>query len=92
MIDRESYDMTPNYEERIARLDRVMKQLEDTQIVMAAIQERQAEVQRLQAEESVAHAERIKHIETNLAEATDKLNALINLMDRHQKEHRERPQ
>jgi mRNA-degrading endonuclease toxin of MazEF toxin-antitoxin module len=32
--------------------------------------------------------ERMTRVETGLAEATDKINALIDLMDRHQGEHR----
>ena len=85
-----------DYEARLARRDWVMTQLEDTQIVMASIEERQAGVQRLQAEEIDAirsrqaeHETTVRHIESNLAEATDKLNALIDLMDRHQREHRQ---
>ena len=88
--------MTPNYDEQMARMNAIMRQLQDTLVVVSAIQERQANVQRPQPEEidaireRQAESERIRlHIEQNLDEATDKLNALIELMDRHQREHGE---
>jgi hypothetical protein len=70
-------------------------QLQDTLIVMAEIQRRQAEVRKMQAERTVAldtqiaamtqgmslHEERMNHVELNLAEMTDKLNGLIGFMD-----------
>jgi hypothetical protein len=63
-------------------------QLKDTLIVMVEIQRRQADVQKLQAENIVSlaegkreHEERMRHIELTLAEIGDKLNGLIGFMD-----------
>ncbi len=53
--------------------------LRDALIVTAEIQQRQADVQRRQAE--WMEAQRIGRIELNLAETTDKLNGLIGFMD-----------
>ena len=65
-----------------------IKQLEETAIVMAGIQSRQAAVLRdhgewpEQHEKAMRRHDDILHrIELNLAEATDKLNALINIVD-----------
>ena len=55
--------------------------LKDTLVVMAEIQRRQAEVQRTQAEGLATHEKEIAHIRRNLVEATDKLNALIDIVD-----------
>ena len=62
--------------------------LKDTLVVMAEIQRRQADVQRTQAERSAehereiaTHEKEIAHIRSNLSEATDKLNALIEIVD-----------
>jgi hypothetical protein len=64
-----------------------IKQLQDTAIVMAEIQRRQAEVQKLQAENIVytqesmrIHQQRMDHVDMRLAEITDKLDGLIGFM------------
>jgi hypothetical protein len=74
----------------------VIAQLQDMVIVMAGIQERQANVQKGQAEwlEQLQagwdqHEKRMAHVEQNLAEITDKLNALIGYIDGMQ---RDKPQ
>ncbi len=66
-----------------------IKDLQDTLVVVAEIQRRQAEVQRGQAEERVAkeqraaeHKNAIARIDRNLAEITAKLNALIDIVDK----------
>ena len=68
--------------------EKVIKQLQDTLIVMAEIQRRQAEVLKMQAEGLAEHEDRIreheermKHIELTLSEIGDKLNGLIGFMD-----------
>ena len=72
-----------------------INQLKDTLTVMAEIQRRQADEQKLQAESVVVHEQRMKHIEESmalhdqrmnhvdmrLAEITDKLGGLIGFMD-----------
>jgi hypothetical protein len=58
-----------------------INQLKDTLVVMAEIQRRQAEVQKMQAEGMALHEKRMNHIELVLSEATDKLNGLIGFMD-----------
>ena len=68
-----------------------IKQLQETAIVMAGIQARQAEALKGHEHQSnlAEHERRMTHIETNLSEATDKLNALISIVDdlaRHRKE------
>jgi cell division protein ZapA (FtsZ GTPase activity inhibitor) len=62
----------------------VIKELQDTLVVVSEIQRRQAEVQKLQALESDAMRERIQrheewlaHMQQTLEEAGDKLNGLI---------------
>jgi len=60
-----------------------INQLKDTLIVMAEIQRRQAEVQKMQAEGFALHEQRMNHIELNLSEISDKLNGLIGFMDGH---------
>ena len=55
--------------------------LKDTLVVMAEIQRRQADVQRTQAERVAEHDKWMGRVERNLAEATDKLNALIEIVD-----------
>lgn len=62
--------------------------LRDTLTVMVEIQRRQAEVQKLQAQELDAmrqgmmlHEKQIAHIRQNLDEATDKLNGIIGWLD-----------
>jgi hypothetical protein len=75
-------------------------QLEDTLTVVIGIQERQARVQKLQAEELDAlrtfmidgfkrHEERMDHIDERLAEITDKLDGLIGFMDNYFKRPKE---
>jgi hypothetical protein len=49
-----------------------INQLKDTLIVMAEIQRRQAEVQKMQAEGLALHEQRMNHIELNLSEISDK--------------------
>ena len=70
-----------NFEQEINRL-------QETLVLMAEIQRRQADVQRIQAERIIAteegmklHEQRMNHIELNLSEITDKLNGLIGFMD-----------
>jgi hypothetical protein len=58
-----------------------ISQLKDTLIVMAEIQRRQAEVQKMQAEGFALHEQRMNHIELNLSEISDKLNGLIGFMN-----------
>ena len=69
-----------------------IKQLQDTLIVVAAIQERQAKVQRLQAEELDAlrtmliegqklHEQRMAKFDEKMLEIEDKLNGLIGYLD-----------
>ncbi len=72
-----------------------IKELQETAIVMSGIQARQAAALKDQAEWLEQHEKRMRrheewqeqhektmrHIEMNLAEATDKLNALINIVD-----------
>lgn len=64
-----------------------IRQLQDTAIVMAEIQRRQAEVQKLQAEYVVSmqeslrvHQKRMDHVDMRLSEITDKLDGLIGFM------------
>jgi hypothetical protein len=70
-----------DFEQEISRL-------QDTLVLMAEIQRRQADVQRVQAERIIAteegmklHEQRMNHIELNLSEIMDKLNGLIGFMD-----------
>lgn len=58
-----------------------INQLKDTLIVMAEIQRRQAEVQKMQAEGLALHEQRMNHIDMRLAEITDKLDGLIGFMN-----------
>jgi hypothetical protein len=64
-----------------------IRRLQDTAVVMADIQRRQAEVQKLQAENVVymqesmrVHQQRMDHIDMRMAEITDKLDGLIGFM------------
>jgi len=64
-----------------------IRQLQDTAIVMVDIQRRQAEVQKLQAENVIyiqeslrVHHQRMDHIDMRLSEITDKLDGLIGFM------------
>ena len=63
-----------DFEQEIVRL-------QDTLVVMAEIQRRQAEVQKMQAEGLVLHEQRMSHIDMRLAEFTDKLDGLIGFMN-----------
>jgi hypothetical protein len=57
-----------------------IRQLQDTVVVMAEIQRRQAAVQKLQAEGMELHEKRMAHVDMRLAEITDKLDGLIGFM------------
>lgn len=57
-----------------------IRQLQDTVVVMAEIQRRQAAVQKLQAEGMELHERRMAHVDMRLAEITDKLDGLIGFM------------
>jgi hypothetical protein len=75
--------------------EKVIRELQDTLVVVSEIQRRQAEVQKLQAheldalrewrdrmrEDMAAHSKRMAHIEQSLEEAGDKLNGLIGYLD-----------
>jgi septal ring factor EnvC (AmiA/AmiB activator) len=69
---------------RMERLESAQRDLEDSFIVLAKIETRAAQVLRQHSEWMDRHEKeiaeskaRLKHIEIGLAEATDKLNALI---------------
>jgi len=70
----------------------VIKELQNTLVVVSEIQRRQAEVQKLQAYDMdalremfrdgmKAHEERMAHFEQSMNEAGDKLNGLIGYLD-----------
>ena len=61
-----------NFEQEIGRL-------QDTLVVMAEIQRRQAEVRKMQAEGWALHEQRMTHVDVRLAEITDRLDGLIGL-------------
>jgi hypothetical protein len=68
--------------------EQAVAELKDTLIVVTEIQRRQAEVQKLQAQELDAlreakalHEAQMAHIRQNLDEATDKLNGIIGWLD-----------
>ena len=63
-----------NFEQEIVRL-------QDTLVVMAEIQRRQAEIQKMQAEGWALHEQRMSHVDLHLAEITDKLDGMIGFMD-----------
>jgi hypothetical protein len=70
-----------DFEQEISRL-------QDTLVVMAEIQRRQADVQRVPAERIIAteegmklHEQRMNHVDMRLAEITDKLDGLIGFMN-----------
>ena len=58
-----------------------INQLKDTLVVMAEIQRRQTEAQKMQTEGLAQHEERRRHIEVTLSQIGDKLNSLIGFMD-----------
>jgi cell division septum initiation protein DivIVA len=57
-----------------------IRQLQDTVVVMAEIQRRQAAVQKLQAEGMELHEKRMAYVDMRLAEITDQLDGLIGFM------------
>ena len=72
--------------------EQTIRDVQDTLVVMAEIQRRQAQVQKIQAEmldelreemrEGMKrHEQRMEHIEITLSEIGDKLNGLIGFMD-----------
>jgi hypothetical protein len=69
------------FEEQLTQIRRIRQEQSDTLAVMAEIQRRQAEVQRLQAEETDRLRPRMAHIEATLAEVGAKLNGLIGFME-----------
>jgi len=56
--------------------DHVIQQLRDTEVIMAEIQRRQAELQKWQAEGLELHEKRMAHIDMRLASITAKLGLL----------------
>jgi hypothetical protein len=76
----------------MTNMDKVIKELQDTLVVMAEIERRQAAVLREHSEGIVSNEEYVAKLNTqsaeyqrrtdqNLAEITDKLNGLIGYMD-----------
>jgi hypothetical protein len=65
----------------MADMQDAIKKLQKTAIVMSAIQARQAEVRKGQGEWLEQHEKRMQRLETNLAEAGEKLNALISVVE-----------
>jgi hypothetical protein len=63
-----------NFEQEIVRL-------QDTLVVMAEIQRRQAEVQKVQAEDWTLHEQRMAHVDVRLAGITDKIDVLLGFMN-----------
>ncbi len=68
--------------------EQAILQIQDTLIVMAELQRRQAEVQKTQAQfidqlrdGLVGHEKRMEHIDLRLSEISDKLDGLIGFMD-----------
>ncbi len=53
-----------------------IRQIRDILVIMVEVQRRQAEVQKMEVEGFALHEERMKRIETALAEVADKLNGL----------------
>jgi hypothetical protein len=53
-----------------------IRQVRDILIIMVEIQRRQAEVQKMQTEGLALYEQRMKHIESTLADVGDKLNGL----------------
>ena len=56
--------------------DHVIQQPRDTEVIMAEIQRRQAELQKWQAEGLELHEKRMAHIDMRLASITSKLGLL----------------
>ncbi len=80
-------------QERLARLDRVdgelgdaVKELRQSILIMAEVQRLQAEALQENERRAAEHKERMRHIEMNLAEFTDKLNGLIGYLDNWRRE------
>lgn len=68
--------------------EQAIVQLQDTLVVVAEIQRRQAAVQKTQAERIAEseetmrlHTQRMNHIDMRLAEITDKLDGLVGFID-----------
>ncbi len=61
--------------------EQAVADLKDTLAVVSEIQRRQAEVQKMQAQELDATRPQMAHIRQNLDEAGDKLNGLIGWLD-----------
>ena len=58
-----------------------IRQIRDILVIMVEVQRRQAEVQKTQLEGFALHEERMKHVDSALAEVGDKLKELVGLMD-----------
>ena len=65
----------------MADMQDAIRELQETAIVMSGIQARQAEVLKGQGAWLEQHEKRMQRLETNLAEAGEKLNALISVVD-----------
>ena len=77
-------DWRHDMQARMERLEQAHRDLEDSFIVLTQVETRASQVLRQHSEwlddheKEIAESKaRLKHIETGLAEATDKLNALI---------------
>lgn len=58
-----------------------IRQIRDILVIMIEVQRRQAEVQKTQMEGLADQQERMKHLESTLAEVGDKLNALAGFLE-----------
>jgi hypothetical protein len=65
----------------MADMQDAIRELQETAIVMSGIQARQAEVLKGQGLWLEQHEKRMQRLETNLAEAGEKLNALTSVVD-----------
>jgi len=72
-----AHEWRDDVEQRLQALERARRELEDSFIVMTQLETRMSQVLRQQAEALDMQGSRLKHIETGLAEATDKINFLI---------------
>jgi hypothetical protein len=70
--------MADELERRVSVLEQARKEIEDAMLVMAHLEKRQSERTR-------EHAEWLAHHETAMTEITDKLNGLIDIVDRQQR-------
>ena len=66
--------------------EHAINELRDALTVTAEIQRRQAEIQKVKADELELSRKRMAPVELNLAEITDKLNGLIGFIDGEQKQ------